>query len=113
MQPALFRLGAIVASPDFLAAVPRPALVQAIRSHATDQRVIRDGQPILMPMLMETSASLCSPMRRDSGRRFVSPTNPVEAYISPHGSALPSPFRAPFAPRRVDRFTANSRHQGG
>ncbi len=47
MQPALFRLGAIVASPDFLAAVPRPALVQAIRSHATDQRVIRDGQPIL------------------------------------------------------------------
>jgi hypothetical protein len=47
MQPALFRLGAIVATPDFLAAVPRPAMVQAIKRHATEARPIRDGQPIL------------------------------------------------------------------
>ncbi len=47
MQPALFRLGAIVATPDFLAAVPRPAMVQAIKRHATESRPIRDGQPIL------------------------------------------------------------------
>lgn len=47
MQPALFRLGAIVATPDFLAAVPRPAMVQAIKRHATEPRPIRDGQPIL------------------------------------------------------------------
>jgi hypothetical protein len=47
MQPALFRLGAIVATPDFLAAIPRPAMVQAIKRHATETRPIRDGQPIL------------------------------------------------------------------
>ena len=47
MQPALFRLGAIVATPDFLAAVPRPAMVQAIKRHATESRPIRDGHPIL------------------------------------------------------------------
>jgi hypothetical protein len=47
MQPALFRLGAIVATPDFLAAVPRPAMVQAIKRHATEAGPIRDGQPIL------------------------------------------------------------------
>lgn len=47
MRTALFRLGAIVATPDFLAAVPRPAMVQAIKRHATESRPIRDGQPIL------------------------------------------------------------------
>ena len=47
MQPARFRLGAIVATPDFLAAIPRPAMVQAIKRHATEPRPIRDGQPIL------------------------------------------------------------------
>lgn len=47
MQSARFRLGAIVATPDFLAAVPRPAMVQAIKRHATETRPIRDGQPIL------------------------------------------------------------------
>jgi hypothetical protein len=47
MQAPLFRLGAIVASPDFLAAVPRPAMVQAIKRHATESRPIPDGQPIL------------------------------------------------------------------
>jgi hypothetical protein len=47
MPPALFRLGAIVATSDFLAAVPRPAMVQAIKRHATEPRPIRDGQPIL------------------------------------------------------------------
>lgn len=47
MPTALFRLGAIVATPDFLAAVPRPAMVQAIKQHATEPRPIREGQPIL------------------------------------------------------------------
>ena len=47
MQPARFRLGVIVATPDFLAAVPRPEMVRAIRRHATEPRPIRDGQPIL------------------------------------------------------------------
>jgi hypothetical protein len=47
MQTALFRLGTIVATPDFLTAVPRPAMVQAIKRHATEARPIRDGQPIL------------------------------------------------------------------
>ncbi len=47
MQTALFRLGAITATPDFLAAIPRPAMVQAIRRHATEARPIGDGQPIL------------------------------------------------------------------
>jgi len=47
MQPALFRLGAIVATPDFLASVPRPAMVQAIKRHATEHRPIREGRPIL------------------------------------------------------------------
>ena len=47
MQLALFRLGAIVATPDFLAAIPRAAMVQAIKRHATETRPIRDGQPIL------------------------------------------------------------------
>jgi hypothetical protein len=47
MQPALFRLGTIVATPDFLAAVPRPAMVRAIKRHATESRPIRDGHPIL------------------------------------------------------------------
>ncbi len=47
MQTALFRLGAIVASPDFLAAIPRPVMVKAIKRHATEARPVRDGQPIL------------------------------------------------------------------
>jgi hypothetical protein len=47
MQPALFRLGAIVATPDFLTAIPRHAMVQAIQRHATQAGPIRDGQPIL------------------------------------------------------------------
>jgi hypothetical protein len=47
MQAALFRLGAIVATPDFLAAIPRPAMVRAITRHATEARPIGDGQPIL------------------------------------------------------------------
>jgi hypothetical protein len=47
MRPTLFRLGAIVATPDFLTTVPRPAMVQAIKRHATEYRPIRDGQPIL------------------------------------------------------------------
>jgi hypothetical protein len=47
MQPALFRLGAIVASADFLNAVPRPAMVHAIKRHATEVRPVRDGHPIL------------------------------------------------------------------
>jgi hypothetical protein len=47
MQPALFRLGAITASSEFLTTVPRAAMVQAIKKHATEPRPIRDGQPIL------------------------------------------------------------------
>jgi hypothetical protein len=47
MQPALFRLGAIVASSEFLTAVPRAAMVQAIKRHATKARSVRHGQPIL------------------------------------------------------------------
>ena len=47
MQSALFRLGAIVATPDFLSVIPRPVMVQAIRRHATKARAVRDGQPIL------------------------------------------------------------------
>jgi hypothetical protein len=47
MQTVLFRLGAITASSDFLAVIPRPAMVQAIRRHATEARPIRDGHPIL------------------------------------------------------------------
>jgi hypothetical protein len=47
MQSALFRLGAIVASPDFLTAIPRAAMIRAIKRHATEDRPIRDGQPIL------------------------------------------------------------------
>jgi hypothetical protein len=47
MQPALFRLGAITASSEFLTTVPRPAMVQAIKKHATEPRPIRDGQPIM------------------------------------------------------------------
>jgi hypothetical protein len=47
MQTALFRLGPIIATADFLCAVPRPAMVQAIKRHATEPRLIRDGQPIL------------------------------------------------------------------
>ena len=46
-NPPFFRLGAIVATSDFLASVPRPAMVQAIKRHATERRPIRDGQPIL------------------------------------------------------------------
>jgi hypothetical protein len=47
MQTTLFRLGAIVATPDFLNAVPRPAMVAAIKRHATESRPVREGQPIL------------------------------------------------------------------
>ncbi len=47
MQTALFRLGAIIASPDFLTHVPRPVMIEAIKRHATEARPIRDGQPIL------------------------------------------------------------------
>jgi hypothetical protein len=46
MQTALFRLGPIIATPDFLSAVPRPAMVHAIKKHATEPRLIHDGQPI-------------------------------------------------------------------
>jgi hypothetical protein len=47
MQTALFRLGPIIATPDFLSVVLRPAMVQAIKKHATEPRLIHDGQPIL------------------------------------------------------------------
>ena len=47
MQIALFRLGAIVATPDFLNVIPRPVMVQAIKRHATENRPVCDGQPIL------------------------------------------------------------------
>jgi hypothetical protein len=47
MQTALFRLGAIIASPDFLTSVPRPEMVRAIKQHATEDRPIRDGHPVL------------------------------------------------------------------
>ena len=69
MQPALFRLGAIVATPDFLASVPRPAMVQAIKRHATERRLIRDGQPILSAMPTATPDSACGPTPSGSGRR--------------------------------------------
>jgi hypothetical protein len=51
MQIALFRLGPIVATPDFLSTVPRPAMVQAIKKLATEPRLIHDGQPILTHFL--------------------------------------------------------------
>jgi hypothetical protein len=41
MQTALFRLGAIVASPDFLTCIPRPAMVRAIQQHATAEPEIK------------------------------------------------------------------------
>ena len=47
MQTALFRLGAIVATPDFLNVIPRQVMVQAIKRHATEPRPVRDGLPIL------------------------------------------------------------------
>jgi hypothetical protein len=47
MQTALFRLGAIIATPDFLNVIPRPVMVQAIKRHATEERPVREGQPIL------------------------------------------------------------------
>ncbi len=47
MQTSLFRLGPIIASPDFLTTVPRPAMVQAIKNHATEAQPVRDGHPIL------------------------------------------------------------------
>ena len=47
MRTALFRLGAIVATPDFLNVIPRPVMVQAIKRHATEDRPVCDGQPIL------------------------------------------------------------------
>ena len=47
MQTALFRLGAIVASAEFLATVPRPVMVQAIKRHATKERMIAERQPVL------------------------------------------------------------------
>jgi hypothetical protein len=47
MQTALFRLGAISASPDFLTTVPRPEMVRAIKQHATKDRPIRDGRPVV------------------------------------------------------------------
>ena len=47
MQRPLLRFGTIVATPDFLIAIPRPAMIQGIKRHATDNRPVRDGQPIL------------------------------------------------------------------
>ena len=47
MQTALFRLGPIIATPDFLNTVPRPAMVQAIKKHAIEPGPICEGQPVL------------------------------------------------------------------
>jgi hypothetical protein len=41
MQTQLFRLGAIVVSPDLLTSIPRPATVQAIKQHATAEPEIK------------------------------------------------------------------------
>jgi hypothetical protein len=67
MQTALFRLGSIIASPDFLSIVPRPAMVQAIKSHATEPRMIRDGQAILTHYLHGDTGFQ---MVTDAERRF-------------------------------------------
>jgi hypothetical protein len=69
MHTALFRLGAIIASPDFLTTVPRPAMVQAIKKHATDIRPICDGQPILS---FYSHGDTGFHMLTDAKRRFTS-----------------------------------------
>jgi hypothetical protein len=67
MQTALFRLGPIIATPDFLSTVPRPAMVQAIKKHATEPRLISDGQPILTQYL---HGDIGFQMVTDADRRF-------------------------------------------
>ena len=67
MQTALFRLGPIIATADFLSTVPRPAMVEAIKKHATEPRLIHDGQPILTHCLHgDTGFYLVT----DADRRF-------------------------------------------
>jgi hypothetical protein len=67
MQTALFRLGPIIATPDFLSAVPRPTMVEAIKKHATEPRLIRDGQPVLTHYLHGDTGFH---MVTDADRRF-------------------------------------------
>jgi hypothetical protein len=67
MQTPLFRLGPIIATPDFLSTVPRPAMVQAIKKHATEPRLIREGQPILTHYL---HGDIGFQMVTDAERRF-------------------------------------------
>ena len=89
MQPALFRLGAIVATPDFLASVPRPAMVQAIKRHATERRPIRDGQPILSASCLRQHRILPAD-RRPSGS-----TRRSDCFMRSDGRRDPS--SSPFA----------------
>jgi len=42
----LFRTGQLVARSDFLSLISRSAMIQAIVRHVTDQRPIRNGEPI-------------------------------------------------------------------
>jgi hypothetical protein len=67
MQTALFRLGPIIATPDFLTTVSRPAMVQAIKKHATEPRLIPEGQPILTHYLHGDTGFH---MVTDAARRF-------------------------------------------
>jgi hypothetical protein len=67
MQTALFRLGPIIASPDFLTTVPRPAMVRAIKKHATEPRLVPEGQPILSHYLHGDTGFH---MVTDAARRF-------------------------------------------
>ena len=67
MHTALVRLGPIIASPDFLSIVPRPAMVEAIKKHATEPRSIRDGQPVLTQHLHGNTEFQ---MITDADRRF-------------------------------------------
>ena len=62
MQITHFRLGAIVASPDFLTAIPRAAMVQAIERHATEARPLRDGHPILSDYRHEDTGFFSPPL---------------------------------------------------
>jgi hypothetical protein len=41
-----FRTGQLLPCPVFLATVPRPAMIQALVRHVTDNRPMTDGQPI-------------------------------------------------------------------
>jgi hypothetical protein len=67
MQTALFRLGPIIATPDFLTTVSMPAMVQAIKKHATEPRLIPEGQPILTHYLHGDTGFQ---MVTDAARRF-------------------------------------------